>query len=185
MENENIIAENRPKALVAQEVKPNELTVVDPQTLEPKEWKALDMTFAGATLQEIATALGYQSRSGALSCQRRALKKYSTAIGDDRVEWYSRIVGSLLFKQEKLAEAVKAGDVEAINMSHKIDRTLISIHGLKAPEKFEGRIGIAIVDATDAERLEQIFTLLTSSDQGDAGQGAERPDDPTTLDPTP
>ena len=162
----------------------NNLTVVNPEELSAKEWRALDLTVAGATLKVIAVDLGYASRSGALQCQRRALRKYSRAVGDDLNEWHARVVGGLQNSLEKIASKVANGDLDEIKVHHDIMKTFISIHGLKAPEKLEARIGIAYVELTDAERTEQLFTLLATGHANGAGPGDERPEDESPLDAT-
>ena len=163
-----------------------EASLVDPRALTVQQWRVLEMTVAGSTLQEMATEFGYASRSGALALQRVALKAYATAVGDDIDEWRARLTSKLLHMLETLAPAVEQGGVQATKVSNEVAKTLADMYGLRKPLRVEvDAMVMAFNEVTDAERAERVAKLITSRAIGGGRPGVVgSPTDPGALDPT-
>jgi hypothetical protein len=109
-----------------------------------KQLQALDLRLGGATFQQIADALGYKTRMGALHAVREARRKSPQDAGIKLARWMERE----RYNRAQLAlwPRVQAGDLEAINAWIRLSKRRCEFDGLdkekrvRVKGKIEGQV---------------------------------------------
>lgn len=131
--------------------------------------KAIKMKIDGASYSEIATALGYSSRSAAHMDVKRSLEKHVIEEGLAIEAWRELELSRLDTLQQAIWPKAMSGDPRAIEASLKILDRRAKLLGLDSPVRLE----VLTVDALDAQiqRLEaELAAAAVAAADGEVGE---------------
>jgi hypothetical protein len=99
--------------------------------------QALEMAKAGATMDQVARALGYANRSGAWKAVQRMLKA-ARALRDDDAEIHRQMmIERLNTYRMGLYPKARNGDTRAVEVLLKVEDRQAALLGLDAPKRTE------------------------------------------------
>lgn len=146
------------------------MRTIEPDTLE--KWRKVWMLRSvGLTFEEIAQAVGYADKSGALRAYRSFAEHYAKeTVEEMRLLQHERLDMLLRPAMRRLNE----GDLHWIDVILKIERRRSELFGLDAPKRTEitGQDGEAIEIDFAGEILRKIAAAqeaLQGEDEGDDG----------------
>lgn len=133
------------------------------------ESQAIALRKTGATLEQIARALGYKSKAKAFHLLQSAREKWArqNAASVEVLIMESR--ATLEHMKFQIAEKVLKGDLAAISTAIRIEERLAALLGLDAPKRSEvsgpGGKPIEMIDAS--ERVVSKLARLLAAQDGD------------------
>lgn len=122
-------------------------------TAQQRRTRALDLRLQGQTFEEIAQAVGYQSRASAYKAVARALDDVTRPAAENfRTEQIERSYALI----RSMWPAAQAGDAQAANAISRVMAALDKYMGIDKPDPYAGVDQVAglierMLDASDAQ----------------------------------
>lgn len=121
-----------------------------------KERQAVEMVLTGATLDEIAAAVGYADKSGAWRAIHRSLDRHEVAA----VSEMRALENARLDKiQTVLWPLALEGDLKAIDRLLRLFERRARLNGLDQPQQFIGAFDARTIPADPTERAAILIDL--------------------------
>ena len=117
-----------------------------------KGQQAIKLRMAGATIEAIATQLGYASPASAYKTIMRELEQTAQDMGESIEAVRHLELNRLDQMQLSIWAAAVAGDQQAIGTALRIQERRASLLGLDAPKQIEARVRIDIMSWNQAIR---------------------------------
>lgn len=124
---------------------------------------AVEMRIAGSTWQQIADALGFDSRASAYHDVRRGLQQAVAELAIPLEEYRQLTLDRLEAMINALWPKVEEGDTKAIDSTLRILAQQADLLGLKAPQRVE----VLTIDAIDSA-IAELTAQLAGSREADA-----------------
>jgi hypothetical protein len=135
--------------------------------LADRRRNAVELKIGGATWQQIADRLGYDSRASAYTDVRRALQQSVAELAIPREEYRQLELDRLDEMQNALWSKVLEGDTKAIDTSLRLMDRRAKLLGLDAPTRTEGVLTLDAIDASIAHIAAQVDAARTQARTAD------------------